>query len=155
VNIVILGYNDAEKARIIDQLEEYFEYTQQDVLIDIYNEIDKLALLHKSMDNQDFPEDDRIAFAHLYLATVRFFVLPQWDKIFFKVTNIPVDRLYEHVFEELGLDDLWADVIGLPLGANEAADLVRQVVEGIENDSSDTPEDSDGAPVRGSASDGG
>jgi hypothetical protein len=148
VNIVIFGYNDTEKAQIIDQLEEYFAYTKQDVVIDISNEVDKLAVLFKSVENTDFTESDRIAFAHLYLATLHFYQLPQFEHMFFKTTSFTIDALYDQVFEDLGLDDAWSDVVSLPIAVNEAAEYVRATVEGINSDDSDTPGTEDRTVVR-------
>lgn len=155
MNIVIFGYNDAEKAKVIDQLEEYFAYTKQDVKIDIYNEIDKLVLLRKSFENESFPEYDRVAFAHLYLATQHFFKMSSFEHMFFMSESFSLDLLYDQVFEELGLDATWTDVLSLPLAVNEAAEYVRQTVEGTNSDDSDTTSDEDRTSVRSTAGDGG
>lgn len=148
MNIVIFGYNDAEKAQIIDLLEEYFEYTEQDVKIDIYNEIDKMVLLLKSIEVESYSDEDRIAFAHLYLATLHFYTHPSFEHMFFKTTSFSIDRLYDQVFEELGIDEWWDRMVDLPLAVNEAADYVRATVEGIDSDDSDTPSNEGRTVVR-------
>ncbi len=139
MRIAIFGWNDADKAEILDQLDEYFDATEMDVDIELELDLDQIVFLTLMIKDESLQDEERLIRAHQLIVTEYFYGKPSWDLTFWYPGAVGGTDFEREYITRLGDTNTFKHLIGLPRDRDLAADRVRAEVEKVYANSGAAP----------------